>query len=500
MSIAGVKSNTIIKKGQVDMDNKINNRVPHCVHQSVVEALDRLESQPYNKAYRYNGARKVLLIAACCVIAVIFMTGAAMFLTDRQLIEKREKEFVDPYAEVLMESTSDNGITMTINKVAQDYYMTYVFFTLKNENGVFEKRPEFDEIGETTPAAYRVVESFYGSPKGFTALSSSDYDPENPTDTIHAVLRANLYVCEKVKLDFKKLRSYDGEITYADGFSFDITVGVNEKVFYDAYKDVGIDEEELEKELNRWDKKAEVLDYLLLKPKKSIKIEDCKLKVSQIYISPYQIKVVLEDDMSKTVKIGELEYYPVTLTTISSGYYRYRHELIHPQDEDSQLPRSGILSGYYSIGDSRTKYDIDLNNERLNLQFRTLEEYGPAGAQEAFDRLSGGKCYEFSMTEKGKEVAKITDDPAYWELMDNVCYRLGVEFSQESEAKIINNCSVGSMGDSPHKTLPKNKKDWRLSEAIDLYIDRPVSIDEIERIYFYKYSDPSVQVDVWVNK
>ena len=33
-----------------------------------------------------------------------------------------------------------------------------------------------------------------------------------------------------------------------------------------------------------------------------------------------------------------------------------------------------------------------------------------------------------------------------------------------------------------------------------LYIDRPVSIDEIERIYLYKYSDPSVQVDIWTNK
>jgi len=478
------------------MDNKINNRVPPCVHQSVVDALDRLESQPYNKVRTYHSAKKILLIAACCVIAVVFMTGAALFLTDRQLIEKREKVFVDPYAEVLMESTTDNGITMTINKVARDYNMSYVFFTLKNENGVFEKRPEFDEIGETTPAAYRVIESFYGSPRGFTALSSSDYDPENPSDTIHAVLRANLYVCEKVKLDFKKLRSYDGEITYADGFSFEVTVGVNKKALYDLYEDFDVDEEKLEEYYNRWDKKAEVLDYTLLKPNKTIKIDGDKLKVSQVYISPYQIRVTLEDDMKKSVKIGELEYYPVTLTTISTDCFRKRHELIHPEAKDSSISRSGVGGGYYTLGDNRTKYDIDLNNERLNLQFRTVEEYGPAGAQEAFDRISGGKCYEFSMTEKGKEVAKITDDPAYWDLMDEACYKLGVEFSPESEARVINNCSVSST----RVDLPKNKRDWRLIADIDLYIDRAVSIDEIQRIYLYKYSDPTVQVDVWVNK
>lgn len=475
--------------------NDLYGDVPEKVSQRIEQTVSGLPE----KEVKERGIRisRPLVIALSCVIAVIFMTGAAMFLTDRQLIEKREKEFVDPYAEVLMESTSDNGITMTINKIATDYHMSYVFFTLKNENGVFEKRPEFDEIGETTPAAYRVVEKFYGSPRGFTALSSSDYDPENPTDTIHAVLRANLYVCEKVKLDFKKLRSYDGEITYADGFSFEITVGVNKKVLYDSYGDAEIDEDKLEEFYNKWDKKAETLDYTLLKPNKTIKIEGNKLNVSEVYISPYQIRVTLEDDMRKSVKIGELEYYPVTLTTISSGYYRWQHdELERIKNKEPQVERSGLLSGYYSTGDSRTKDDIDLNNERLNLQFRTLEEYGVAGAQEAFDRLSGGKCYEFRMTEKGKEVAKITADPAYWELIDNACYRLGVEFSPESEARVINNTSKSQTRDH----LPKNKKDWRLIADIDLYIDRPVSIDEIQRIYFYKYSDPSVQVDVWVNK
>ncbi len=70
------------------MDNRNQLRVPPCVHKSVVEALDRLDEKSYNNIHKFNSARKVLLIAACCVVAVVFMTGAAIFLTDREQIEK----------------------------------------------------------------------------------------------------------------------------------------------------------------------------------------------------------------------------------------------------------------------------------------------------------------------------------------------------------------------------------------------------------------------------
>ena len=187
--------------------NNLYGGVPENVSQRMEQTVTGLPEEKVSE--RRVRLSRPLSVALSCVLAVVLMTGAAVFLTDRERIEKREQEFVDPYAEVLMESTTDNGITMTINKVASDYYMTYIFFTLKNENGVFEKRPEFDEIAEDTGAAYRVHETKYSSGGGkcFTALSTSDYDPENPSDTIHAVLRARLYVCDEVTLDFKGLKS-----------------------------------------------------------------------------------------------------------------------------------------------------------------------------------------------------------------------------------------------------------------------------------------------------
>lgn len=484
MSIAGVKSNTIIKKGQVDMDNKINNRVPHCVHQSVVEALDRLESQPYNKIHRYNGARKVLLIAACCVIAVIFMTGAAMFISDRERIEKRETELVDPYAEEVMESVTDNGITMTLNKFAMDYNMDYIYFTLKNENGVFEKQPEFDEITFDWIYYSGGIETKYGSLLGFTTLSVSDYDPENPSDTIHAVLRHPL-PSGKMTLNFKGLKSTDGTINYADGFSFDIDIGTNRKVINDIINRSGFDEEDINNEFKQYNKKSEVLDYRFIDLDKTIEIEGCELKATSLYISPYQISLSLRDDMSKTVKIGELEYYPATLTTISTDYLRtaYEHSERLKTDKFWTPPQT------YVIGEYSTKQEIDHEADLSAAQNKIWAEQGVDAWAEYLMN------HDFHKTDAYKEIASIRQNPEYFDMLDAASYKLGVEFVRDSEASLIG-LSFGNSG----MYQPEGSEDWQLAAGVEAYIDRAVSIDEIQRIYFYKYSDPSVQIDVWVNK
>mgnify|MGYP000286560421 FL=1 len=263
------------------MDNKINNRVPPCVHQSVVDALDRLESQPYNKVRTYHSAKKILLIAACCVIAVVFMTGAALFLSDRERIEQRETELVDPYAEQVMESVTNNGITMTLNKFAMDYNMDYIYFTLKNENGVFEKQPEFDEITYDWIYYSGGIETKYGSLLGFTTLSVSDYDPENPSDTIHAVLRHPLPF-GKMTLNFKGLKSTDGTIEYADGFSFDINIGTSEKLVEDLVENSGFPEDAMRNELKQYDMKSENLDYQTIELDKTLEIEGCEIKATKM--------------------------------------------------------------------------------------------------------------------------------------------------------------------------------------------------------------------------
>lgn len=465
------------------MDNKINNRVPPCVHQSVVDALDRLESQPYNKVRTYHSAKKILLIAACCVIAVVFMTGAALFLSDRERIEQRETELVDPYAEQVMESVTNNGITMTLNKFAMDYNMDYIYFTLKNENGVFEKQPEFDEITYDWIYYSGGIETKYGSLLGFTTLSVSDYDPENPSDTIHAVLRHPLPF-GKMTLNFKGLKSTDGTIEYADGFSFDINIGTSEKLVEDLVENSGFPEDAMRNELKQYDMKSENLDYQTIELDKTLEIEGCEIKATKMYVSPYQISLSFRNDLSKTVKIGELEYYPVTLMTISTDYLRTAYE----HSERLKTDIYWIPPETYVYGDWKTKAELDYEAETRAEHKKIWDEQGQEAAAEY---RSSRNIFKKDIY---KEIESIRQNPEYFDMLDAASYKIGVEFAPGTEASLIGT-SFGQAG----KGGTDGTEEYAAAFA-DAYIDRPVSLDEIQRIYLYKYSDPTVQVDVWVNK
>lgn len=466
------------------MDNRNQLRVPPCVHKSVVEALDRLDEKSYNNIHKFNSARKVLLIAACCVVAVVFMTGAAIFLTDREQIEKRETELVDPYAEQVMESVTDNGITMTLNKLAADYHMDYVYFTLKNENGVFEKQPEFDEITFDWIYYSKGIETKYGSLLGFTTLSVSDYDPENPSDTIHAVLRHPLPF-GKMTLNFKGLKSTDGTIEYADGFSFDINIGTSEKLVNDLVDNSGFPEDAMRNELKQYDMKSEALDYQTIELDKTIEIEGCELKATSLYISPYQISVSVKSDLSKTVKIGELKYYPVTLISISTDYLRKayeRNEYLKTATPD-EIRMEKERPEMYVFGDWKTKAELDYEAETWAEHKKLYDEQGQKAAHKYLSSR------DIRKTDIYKEIESIRQNPEYFDMLDAASYKIGVDFATGTQASLIG-VSHGQAGST---------QEYATAFA-DAYIDRPVSIDEIERIYLYKYSDPSVQVDIWTNK
>ena len=469
--------------------NDLYGDVPEKVSQRIEQTVSGLPE----KEVKERGIRlsRPLVIALSCVIAVIFMTGAAMFLTDRQLVEKRETELVDPYAEQVMESVTSGGITMTLNKFSMDFDTDYIYFTLKNENGVFEKQPEFDVISYTNDDYSGDIETKYGSLSGFTALSSSDYDPENPSDTIHAVLRGKLPY-GKMTLNFKGLKSTDGQIEYADGFSFDIDIGTNGRVIDDIIRQGIFDEKDIEKEFEKYDKKSDVMDYMIFKPNKTIKIEGNKLKVTELYISPYQVSVTLEDDLSRTVKVGELEYYPHALITMSTEYLRKEQADRELMADMTPEELDEYVNVQHIHGDNRTKYENYFSIDGFIERNRIEKEQGEQAARDY-----NAKRFEryFFNDEMVQKVSEAMQDPEYWDLMDNARYKLGIELAPEAEAKLIG----WDDGNSYYK-IPDSREDCRIYATNRINIDRPISMDEIQRIYFYKYSDPTVQVDVWVNK
>lgn len=464
--------------------NDLYGDVPEKVSRRIEQTVSGLPEKEVNE----RGIRlsRPLVIALSCVLAVALMTATAIavgIFTDR---EEREQRLVDPYAEVISDTTTDNGVTMTIDKHAKDLDMDYIYFTLKNENGVFEKRPEFDVISYTNDNHSWDIESKHGSLLGFTALSSSDYDPDNPSDTIHAVLRTHLPF-GKIKLDFTGLNSVDGSIHYADGYSFDIEIGTSEKVADDILEHTGM---EVSKEYRDYPKKCEVMDYLITEPDNTIEIEGNKLKISQLYVSPYQVKITVEDNMTGTVKVGELEYYPHTLVTMGTEPIRQMREDDKIRAAMTPEERDETEWVYYINVDNSTKYSIDYTMDGYYEEDRILAEEG----QEAVMKYR--MEHFFGNTDMGKKVEEIMNTAEQLDAIDEARYEIGIEFAPEVKARIIGIDSTGGTG----YYHPENRAESYVNASTRAYIDRAVSIDEIERIYFYKYSDPTVQVDVWVNK
>lgn len=464
--------------------NDLYGGVPENVSQRIQNTVSGLpEKEASERGIRLS---RPLTIALSCVLAVVLMTATAIAVgvfTDR---EEREQRYVNPYAEVISDTAIENGVTMTIDKHAKDLDMDYIYFTLKNENGVFEKRPEFDVISYTNADHSWDVESKQGSLLGFTALSSSDYDPDNPSDTIHAVLRTHLPF-GKIKLDFVGLNSVDGSIHYADGYSFDLDIGTSEKVADDILEHTGM---EVSKEYRDYPKKCEVMDYLISEPGNTIEIEGNKLKISQLYISPYQVKITVEDDMSGTVKVGELEYYPHTLVTMGTAPIRQMREDDKIKETMTPEERDETEWLYYINVDNSTKDSVDYTMDGYYEEDRILAQEG----QEAVMKYR--MEHFFGNTDTGKRVEEIMNTAEQLDAIDNARYEIGIEFAPEVEAKIIGIDSTGGTG----YYHPENRAESYVNASTRAYIDRAVSMDEIVRIYFYKHSDPSVQVDVWVNK
>ncbi len=76
--------------------NDLYGSVPENVSQRIEQTVTGLPEEKVSE--RRVRLSRPLSVALSCVLAVVLMTATAVFLTDRERIEKREQEFVDPYA------------------------------------------------------------------------------------------------------------------------------------------------------------------------------------------------------------------------------------------------------------------------------------------------------------------------------------------------------------------------------------------------------------------
>lgn len=200
---------------------------------SMIESALSYES-PENKREKIkdSSARPMKRLAVSLVAAVMCIALAVTCFANADLIKslfQREQELVDPYALKVDNSVTVGDITLTIDKVAWgDEY--YVYYTIKNNNGIFDKGLTFDRIaikeGDIGFFTNRDTVGIIDGPEERgsdpdSSIALVGYGLENPSDTISAMFRTDLDSGE-FTFAFENVTSYDGSVKYADEIAFEL--------------------------------------------------------------------------------------------------------------------------------------------------------------------------------------------------------------------------------------------------------------------------------------
>lgn len=187
---------------------------------------------PENKRKKINttSARPMKKLAVSVIAAVLCIALAVTCFANADLIKslfQREQELVDPYAIKVDNSVTVGDITLTIDKIAcGDEY--YVYYTIKNNNGIFDKGLTFDRIAIKEGVGYFTNRDTVGIIDGpeergsdpNSSIAIAGYGLENPSDTISAMFRTDLN-SGMYTLAFENVTSYDGSVKYADEITFE---------------------------------------------------------------------------------------------------------------------------------------------------------------------------------------------------------------------------------------------------------------------------------------
>ncbi len=204
----------------LDSIGEVNDRwVNELMEESTAETLPKVS--PIVKRL----AVPLIAAAMCMALAITCFANADLIKS----LFQREQELIDPYAIKVDESVTVGDITLTIDKVAWgDEY--YVYYTIKNNNGIFDKGLTFDRIAikegdigfftnRDTVGIIDGPEERGSDPNSSIALVG--YGLETPSDTISAMFRTDLFSGE-FTFAFENVTSYDGSVKYADEIAFEL--------------------------------------------------------------------------------------------------------------------------------------------------------------------------------------------------------------------------------------------------------------------------------------
>lgn len=342
------------------------------ISDSIIE--DVLNYEPEKKSAKKISIKALTSIAVatalCIVLAVTGFANATGISAVISSLFRREQEYVDPYAQIINKSDTEDNILMTIRKVAKDGDNYILYLTLHNETEDFAKGYlTYDSIildyksrGETChygKLASRGTTEIAGRKVILAGVHFEILTEPTKDVNIKLVIPGG---SKAEEVDPNICREWESGICHFEVNGLAVLPYTLDEEGLIVPEDEYIDyAEKLEVDFDYDTGDVEELPATVLYPNRDFKLDGRNYRVTRIVHTATSLKVTVEDMDKELLEYGDLHFWG---TAKLDGYLSPVEYPWIPAVDDA-----GVKTGYYKVGeinedgefeekDSKERWDI----------------------------------------------------------------------------------------------------------------------------------------------
>lgn len=332
-----------------------NKNVPKCIHDSVLEAFNNLESQSCASRadIRFSSKRLIMTVVAAvmCVMLVVTVAANGSFIIS---LFQREQELIDPHSIIINGKDEKDGITLTVEKIAEDGDYIYVYYNLHSEKPFEKGYLVYKEVklGVEFPDDPKLVGS-----RAYVEMGSTNINRdiiagvyltyiEEPTCDIDGVLEMNkLLTGREIELSSGRKVIRTEPVEWESGKYHFIINGLQVARWADIEEAA---EDEMSARVEQFEYTTDKLDVAfdfnvnclekmpekVWNPGTEFTLEGCPFKLKEIRITPVNLWVTITSESDKTIEIEDQHFNPLQMFM----GYNYSNEFnIYDPHQDSEV-------------------------------------------------------------------------------------------------------------------------------------------------------------------
>lgn len=265
------------------------------------------------KSSSSRNVKRMISVAAaaamCVVLAVTCFANSDSITAAIKSIFSREEELIDPYAAMIDGYTQNDGITMTVDKIAKDGDNYLIYIHLRNPSG-FEPGYLFYEKIEIEQETIKGWETRcdivgVGTKDPETALLAGTFWAEIETKTQDIDLFVKIPTGKELHDDwYESTKKNNLRLSVHDLTTIQIVDdGYGTPKCLDSYSGLLSVEFEFDEE------KVEALPEKVSYPNTEFEVDGTKFVITEMRYSPLHLTVVVEDPNCEIIEAGGLHFF-----------------------------------------------------------------------------------------------------------------------------------------------------------------------------------------------